>query len=249
VPPPGHPLRFTTIAHGGRTILGPLEPAELEAILDVVPLRAGGSAWDIGCGKGDLLVRLARRGMSGTGVDLNPWFLADARRLADGAGVGERVGLATAEAGAATLPGGADLVACIGATGALGGPAAAPVAMAAAVRRGGLVIIGEGCWNVAPEPGWLAEFGIEHGEMLDRDGTLGRMTAPGFEVLAVHAATEGAWDGYEDAYAGAVEIWAGANPEDPECDAFLARAAFMRATYAAWRRRAMGLLLVVLRRP
>lgn len=214
-----------------------------------MPVPREGSAWDVGCGKGDLLVRLARRGMIGTGVDRNPWFLADARALADGAGVGDRLHLEAAEAGVATLPVGADLIACVGATGAIGGSAVAPTALAAAVRPGGLVVIGEGCWNTAPDPAWLSEFGIGPGEMLDRDGTLARMTDPGLGVVAVHAATEDAWDGYEEAYAGAVDVWAAANPEDPDRDAFLARAAFMRATYAAWRRRAMGFLLVVLRSP
>jgi SAM-dependent methyltransferase len=250
--PVGDPFRFSTIAHADREILGPASAGELEDLIDAAGVTPGARVLDIGCGKGDLLVRLARRGATGSGIDRNAAFLADARALALAAGVGDRLRFELADAATATAtatPGSdLDLVACVGATGALGGPVDAPARLAAMVRRGGTVIIGEGLWRREPEAAWLAEFGVEPDELLDLAGTLGRMTAAGLEVVATRQASQEGWDAYEEAYAGAVERWAAANPDDPEHDAFLERAAFFRRTWAAWRRDAMGFVTVVLRR-
>jgi hypothetical protein len=111
------------------------------------------------------------------------------------------------------------------------------------------VVIGEGYWRVPPEPAWLREFGVEPGELLDLDGTLARMTAPGLVLVEARGSGAAAWDAYEDAYAGAVERWAAANPDDPERSAFLERAAWFRSTWARWRRDAMGFVTAVLRHP
>jgi hypothetical protein len=74
------------------------------------------------------------------------------------------------------------------------------------------------------------------------------MTAPGLVLVAAREASPEGWDAYEDAYAGAVERWAAANPDDHERDAFLVRASSFRSTWVAWRRDAMGFVTAVLRR-
>jgi SAM-dependent methyltransferase len=248
---PGHQLRFSRIAHAGRTILGPYGAADSEALLDVLALAPGSRALDVGCGKADLLVRLARRGVTGIGIDRNAAFVAAGRALAREAGVADLVELrvAEAEADGAGLPRDLDLAVCIGATQALGGPVEAPGVLAGLVRPGGLVVIGEGYWRVPPEPAWLEEFGVEPGELRDAAGTLARMTSGGLVLVTAREAGTAAWDAYEDAYAGAVERWATANPDDPDRNEFLERAAFFRSTWARWRRDAMGFVTAVLRRP
>lgn len=247
----GHPLRFSTIAHAERTILGPYGPADAEALLDALGLAPGSHALDVGCGKADLLVRLARRGVRSTGIDRNAAFVAAGRALARDAGVADLVELRVAETGedVAGLPRDLDLAACMGATQALGGPAVAPGVLAGLVRPGGLVVIGEGYWRVPPEPAWLEEFGVEPDDMLGLEATLARMTAGGLVLVMARESGTGAWDAYEDAYAGAVERWAASSPDDPERHEFLARAAFFRSTWSRWRRGAMGFVTAVLRRP
>lgn len=249
--PPGHPLRFSTIAHAQRTILGPYGAADADALLDLLALVPGSRALDIGCGKGDLLVRLARRGVRGTGIDRNAAFIAAGRSLARDAGVADLVELRVAdtEADGVDLPLDLDLAVCLGATQALGGPVAAPRVLSALVRPAGLVVIGEGYWRVPPEPAWLEEFGVNPGELLGLDETLERAMAGSLVLVEAREAGQAAWDAYEDAYAGAVDRWAAANPVDPEREEFLARAAFFRSTWSRWRRDAMGFVTAVLRRP
>ncbi len=250
--PAGHPLRFTTIAHADLTILGPATPEDLEDLLDAAGPAAGGmgtSALDIGCGKGDLLVRVARRGASGVGIDRNEAFLAVGRALAETAGVTQRLRFEFADAGDGVIDGGYDLVACVGASGAVGGPVLAPGRLAALARPGGRVLIGEGYWRHEPTVEQAADFGAAPGELADLTGTLARMTDAGLETIAWRTAGVEAWDAYEDAYAGAVERWAAASPDDPDHDEFTARAAWFRSTWAAWRREALGFVTVLLAVP
>jgi SAM-dependent methyltransferase len=253
VPPVGDPLRDTTIAHAGRTILGPSTPEQLERLLDAAGVAPGDRALDIGCGKGDLLVRLARRGVVGVGVDRNPAFLEEARGLAAAAGVGERLRLERGDAedlaSRLAAEGGFDLVACIGATGALGGSVAAPARLAALAMPGGSLLIGEGFWRREPMAEELDSFGMEPGEMLDHAGTIARMAAAGVQLLEAEDAPPEAWDAYEDAYAGSLERWVEAHPDDPDRDSLSHRARLFRTTWSAWRRDAMGFVVALLRVP
>jgi cyclopropane fatty-acyl-phospholipid synthase-like methyltransferase len=247
LPPTGDPFRFTTIAHAGRAILGPLDDADLDRI--VADLPAGPQALDIGCGKGELLVRLALRGARGAGVDHNPWYLAAARARAAAAGVDGRIHWHTVDARTDPPAGPVDLVACIGASDAVGGPPRAPDALAGMVRPGGTIVLGELFWSVVPDAALVTGFGIHPGDIVTEAETLDRMTAAGLEVVAVHAASSAAWERYEAEYAAAVTAWAEAHPHDPDHDPFLHRAAIMRGSWDVWRRASMGFLTVVLRRP
>lgn len=248
-PPPGDPFRFTTLAHAGRANLGPLDDADLDALVAALPLAHGARAMDLGCGKGELLVRLAVRGVTGLGVDHNPWHIRDAVARAAAAGVADRIDWLVADAQTVPLPDPLDLVACIGASGAIGGPIHAPESLAELVRPGGLIVLGEGYWRVPPETVRAISFGIRPGEMLPHAETLERMTAAGLELVAVRDSGEAAWERYERAYADAIGRWAAASPDDPDRGAFLERIAFMGESWATWRRDAMGFLVAVLRRP
>jgi SAM-dependent methyltransferase len=254
-PPPGHPFRFTTIAHRDRRVLGPFDEATLAAFVDDLPVRRDGVAFDVACGKGALLVELAqRRAVSGLGIDRNGWFLSEGREAARRAKVGDLVDLREGEVGAETapLPGeAADLASCVGASGVFGGRSATLEALAGVARPGGLVLVGEGYLRRPLADDEIAEFGIGEDEMTDVASTIATGTALGLESLGSLLATEPEWDAYEDAYAGAIERWVAdeAASDDPDRRPFVERAAFMRDTYARWRREAMGFGLFLFRRP
>ena len=254
-PPPGHPLRFTTIAHRDRRVLGPFDESTLAAFVDDLPVRRDGIAFDVACGKAALLVELAhRRGVSGLGIDRNPWFLAAGREAASAAKVAELVDLREGEIGTGTapLPGdAADLASCIGASGVFGGRRETLETLSGVARPGGLVLVGEGYLRRPLTEAEEGEFGIGEDEMVDVAATIATGTGLGLEPLGSLLATEPEWDAYEDAYAGAIERWAAddAARDDPDRGPFLERAAFMRDTYARWRREAMGFGLFLFRRP
>src|SRR5262249_35673690 len=74
---------WTVVAHGGVDLLNPIPVAKLDEVIDLLALPAGGRVVDLGCGKGELLRRLANRyEIRGVGVDRSAVLVDEARRRA-----------------------------------------------------------------------------------------------------------------------------------------------------------------------
>ncbi len=255
VPPVGHPLRFTTIAHADRRILGPMSGSRLADLATGCRLSRGDHVLEQGVGKGAFLVALLGRwpGATAEGFDRNPWFLAAARATAvdAGADIATRLSLVETDAPGVML---ADrsvaMTVAMGATGIVGDQAETVAALAAATRPGGTVVFADGFWSRLPPADGLAAFGMALDELADDvDGFAALGAAAGLAVEAVDVVDVAEWDDYEGSYAAAVERWAASNPDDPERVAFLERAARMRSSYADWRRDAFGYAIARFRVP
>jgi len=73
------PFRFTTIGHAGRALLGPLSAESVDGLLAGIALQRRAMmrprVLDVGCGKGEILLRAMKRfNAMGTGVEPNPAF-------------------------------------------------------------------------------------------------------------------------------------------------------------------------------
>lgn len=171
---------------------------------------------DIGCGWGEFLLRLldAAPGATGVGIDLNAEDLARGRTLAATRGLAERVEL-VAESALGTVRGPADVVLCVGSSQALCDPdgphdvAAALAELRRLVNPGGRVLLGEGFWQRAPEPGELA--GMWPGASADDHLPLGRLVdltiEAGFRPVWIETASEAEWEEFESGYRHDVEVW------------------------------------------
>ena len=205
-------------------------------------------------GNGELLVRLlaAHPGARATGIDRSPWFLRNARQRAVELGVADRIELRDEDATRVSWPIDAvDLAIAVGAAGILGDHAGTVAALARMARPGGgLVLFGDGVWTGEPPADGLAAFGMERGEL--PEGLAGQQALGAAAALAPlwsELVTVEEWDDYESAYGSMVEPWAAANPEDRDRDAFIARTALMRKSYADWRRDSFGFGITLFRRP
>src|SRR5262245_3436113 len=75
--------RFSSIGHSDHVYCSPLDSSRVDQLLDLLDLPSSARVIDVGCGKAELLIRLVERyGVSATGVDISPYFMADARRYA-----------------------------------------------------------------------------------------------------------------------------------------------------------------------
>lgn len=247
MPPVGDRDRFTTIAHRERSVLSPISAERLDALVEHVALGPGDHVLEVGCGKGDLLVRLLHRWPAATaeGFDRNPWFLADARAAAATAGpdVARRVSFIETDLAAALIADrGAAMTIAFGGTGVYEGDQAATVrGLATATRPGGSVLFGDGLWIREPLASGLASFGMALDELAGGvDGFAALGIAAGLEVVGIEVVSDAEWDAYEAAYAASIVAWAAAHPDDPEREAFLARSAVMAESYRTWRRDAFG---------
>ena len=70
-------MQYTTVGHRGMVICNPIGSDQLDEVIELIAPSPGrsGRAIDIGCGKGEFLIRLAERsGCAGLGIDPNGVF-------------------------------------------------------------------------------------------------------------------------------------------------------------------------------
>ena len=73
--------KFYDITHREHVICNPTSEEKLGHLVEQLRLPAGARVIDIACGKGEFLIRLAEAyGVNCLGIDLSPFFIADARK-------------------------------------------------------------------------------------------------------------------------------------------------------------------------
>jgi ubiquinone/menaquinone biosynthesis C-methylase UbiE len=250
------PFRFTTIAHQGRDLLGPVSGETVDAMIGELAsaLDAAGISQlrvlDVGCGKGEMLVRtLEVLGGRGVGVEPNPAFAADARARIVARMPADHAAIIEAELDQASLPDHTfTVVICAGALHAFGGWREALTGMRRLVASGGLALMGPGYWQQPPASEYLAAFGGEEGEQESLPRTLSAAEDAGWQVLACHESSDAEWEDYEQSYAAQVRAWCAAHADDLDAPAFRERIETWNAAYRRWGRTTMGYALLLLRR-
>jgi SAM-dependent methyltransferase len=243
-------LRFTTIAHRDHVFLSPLSGPKVDQVLSMLELPLGARVLDVGCGKGEMLVRLAGRwGARGVGVDPNPAFLADARERAE-ARV-PQAGLAFHEQPICDFPaepGSFDAALCVGSSEAYGSYRDVLRALTGIVRPHGRVLIGERFWRRRPHPDYLEVLGLDLDDLLDHPRNVRAGEEAGLVPICTAVSTEDEWDRYEALSTRAVEEYAAGHPEDPEAESLWKRIRRHREAYEHWGRDTLGFGLYVFQR-
>jgi SAM-dependent methyltransferase len=244
------PFRFTTIAHATHELCNPIDSPAFDRFIEFMRAERGLRVLDAGCGKGEALIRVARKwDARGIGMDINPAFLRLARRhaaeRAPGAAL-EWIESRVTEAG--LEPASFDLVICIGSVHVFGDLPDALRAIHALTRPGGQMILGHGYWKQEPDPDYLLGFGATRDELGSHQDNLDAVQSAGFNIdLWVRAMPED-WDAYEGQYAGNVERFFAEHPDDPDRDEFLNRIRSWHALYRKWGRDTMGFAMYRARR-
>ncbi|MFH8486034.1 SAM-dependent methyltransferase [Streptomyces longisporoflavus] len=215
---PDVPPRLTRL-----TFHGPLSEARAARIVERVAPGTG-SVLDLGCGWGELLLRVleAAPAATGVGVDVSAADLARGRAAAEERGLAERVTFVE-ESAADSKRGPADLVLCLGASHALssaeppGHTDAALRAMRRLVSPGGRVVLGEGFWQRTPTPSELAGMwpDARAGEHLFLGDLVDAAIAAGFRPLWVETASAAEWEEFESGHRADVEEWLATHPDHP----------------------------------
>ena len=230
---------------------GPVSEAKVERLLDLIPLPSGSRVLDVGCGRGELLLRLAERyEVKGLGIDSSQAALAllehdAAERLAAGPGSIESREVAAADFEAEAPY---DLVACIGGPTIGEGAASTVKALAQWVGDGGYLLWGQPFWASEPPPQYLEATGLNHRDLASHWDNLTLARAAGLRELYCCVANRDEWDHFEGTLLCNVERYAAAHPDDPEVAERLDKRRHFFDAQQRWGRDALGFGLYLFQR-
>jgi len=246
-----NPHKFSAIAHREHDYCNPIATAKIERVLDLLPLSAGAQALDLGCGRGELSLRLIERfGCAVTGVDRSSAMLDAVRDRAQRRDVGDRLRIIETDiASFAPEPEAFDLTAMLGGGGIDGGFAGICATLTRWTRRSGHLLIGDGYWAKAPAPEYLAHLDASEDEFRDHRGNVQAGIDAGLIPLHASVASVDEWDEYEWKYARSIERYAIEQPDDPDVPAMLERIRRWREGYLRWGRETLGFGLYLFHRP
>src|SRR5690348_5966830 len=199
---------------------GPLSQARAARLTERLTRNNPGTVLDIGCGWGELMLRIlaAAPDATGVGIDLDAGDLARGRESARARDLAGRVTFAR-ESGVGTARGPPDLVLCLGSSQALsdvqppGHIAAALAVLRRLVTPGGRVLLGEGLWQHPPTTAELAAMwpGTTAGELLDLAQVANLAVEAGFRPAWIETASEQEWEEFESGYQADEEEWLAAH--------------------------------------
>ena len=244
------PPSFGEIALRHRIIANPLSEATLDRIISVCDPSPGSRVLDVGCGKGEFLLRLAeQRDVRAEGIDLSERAVGIAEARAR-----ERSlkGTATFRCGDAKslelTPGSYLLTACLGATHAFGGLTKTLDALRTRTEIHGRIVVGEGFWKQTPSAEYLEVLEGTQDEFGDHLGNVRTGVGWGLKLVDAWTSTLGEWEDFEDAYSEGIESYALENPGDPSVPDMLRRIRRWRQGYLRWGRETLGFGVYVFRR-
>ena len=240
-----NPGEISRIAHTGLDLAGPYDRATVDDVLAAVDLRSASLVVDVGCGKGEWLLRALERWPRATGIGIDV-SVEEAETRAAGRSERSRLRLLEADAAEVTLDAPADVVICVGSTHALGGPEKALSRLRSMLAPTGRLILGEGFWQSPPSEAARAVFAGYSDELPAGEVALiDSIEAASFHFRRRFLSSRQQWDDYEAAWSGALERWAREHPDDPGRDQALEVAARHRREYLEGYRGFLGFMIVV----
>jgi SAM-dependent methyltransferase len=243
--------KFYDITHRVHVVCNPISLEKIDELIALLRLKPGAKALDIATGKGEFLIRLAERyAIEGTGVEISPFYAADARkkcreRVPDGH-------VTILEMDAANFkpdePESFDLVSCLGASWIYGGHKETLKALKAMAAPGGWVVAGEPYWRQEPASEYLAAIGVERGMFGTHDENAQAGQALELELAYTLASSPDDWDRYEGLQWYAAMNWADEHPADPDVEEVLKRVREDRTNYLRWGRETFGWAIYVFKK-
>lgn len=249
--------RYFDITHRDHVVCNPCSVEKFDEVIGLLDLPPTPRVLDIGSGKGEFLLRTASRwggpeglGFQAVAVDLSPYVIRDLRAAA-----ARRVPAAQIESivldGAAYTadPASFDLAVCLGASWTFGGHGQTLRALAAAVKPGGKVLIGDPFWKREPDPEYLASKGVRLDEFDTHAANVEAGVAEGLVPWLALVSSHDEWDRYESLQWRAAARHAAAEPDDPDLSEVIARVEEDRRAYLRWGLDTVGFALYLFGRP
>lgn len=231
--------------YGHLTFNAPLADRRAEGIVSRLSRSAPRTVLDVGCGCGELLLRLleACPQAHGVGLDTDRRCLARGRASATAREVADRVSFVETSAERAHQE--ADVILCVGSSHAFGNAASALEHLRRLLRPKGRLVLGEGIWR-APAEGNTAAVPDDLPQLPDLAGLVDLAINAGYRPVFIEEASTEEWDAFESAYLADWEEWLVDHPGHPDTDSVRARADEHRNQWLRGYRGSLGFAYVTL---
>lgn len=244
-------FKYHHIACVDHRIIDPISLEKVDEMLAVLKLPSPARALDIGCGKGEVLVRLAERGqVHGVGVEISPRFAAEAKdNVQRRVRPPSRVDIVVMDGAKYEDQQPFDVAMCVGASWIFGGHRGTLRKLSGFVHPGGLVLVGEPYWLKKPDPEYLAAASVKAEDFATHEGNVRIGIEESLVPLYSIAGSQDDWDRYEWLRVQGMERYCHLHPNDPDAPEMLDRARLTRDAYIRWGRDTIGWALYLFLRP
>ena len=242
--------KFFYATHQFHTVLNPMSTIKIDELIELLNLKSQAEILDIACGKGEILIRIAERyTISGVGVDISPFFVADAKQNLKQRVPNSRIEILNMD-GADYKPDRLfDLSMCIGASWIYRGHQETLRALKSMTKPSGLILVGEPFWLKEPEEAYLTAAG----ETRDDFGTHYENVQAGTEedliLLYSLVSNQDDWDRYSALRWYSTAKFAEENKDDPDVTEIVKRIDREKTTYLQWGRDTVGWAIYLFQNP
>ena len=243
--------KYYGVTHQDHDLCNPMHPRKMDQLLAVLKLESGAHVVDIACGKAELLFLLHERyGIRGCGVDISPYFLAEAvdrKRLRAPDAEIELV----ESAGADWRPDGqefCDCACCVGAEWVFGGYRNTLETLKGWARPGGWILSSVPFWRCPPTPEYLEASGLSADAYKLHSENVAMGEELGLSLCYTLVANQDDWDHYHGLIWQAVNAYAREHPDDSDLEEIQAETARQREFYLRWERECLGWAIYALRK-
>jgi SAM-dependent methyltransferase len=226
----------------------PLSDSRADSVADSLARQNPRSVLDVGCGWGEMLLRILSRcdQASGVGIDQDAELLDRGRANALERGLSSRVNFVEDTVPVEGVSG--DVVICIGADHAFGTQLDALQALWGMVKPGGRVLFGSGFWERTPLESEAASVGMAPKSLSDLGGLVDMAVALGFRPLFIQTANRDEWESFESRYLADYEAWLVDHNHQPEADVIRVKADTHRREWLTGYRDVLGFAYLTLGR-
>ena len=242
--------RLSSIAHSHHPIAAPIFGVNVNRLLRRAGREPSARILDLGCGEAAWALQALAHYPDGhaDGVDISRYALERAAAAATERGLADRLTLHERDARTYVPDGDYDLVMCVGATHAFGGLDGTLEMAGSHVNRDGILLVGDGYWQVPPTPAALAALDAKPDDFSDLAGLVDATERAGWTPVYAHVSDAAEWDNYEWSWIGSLTEWAIDNPGHPDAADALALAREHRDQWLRGYRNVLGFATLVLRR-
>lgn len=225
---------------------GPISQVRMDHYLGAIVLKEDARVLDVGCGAGEVLIRLGERNaIHGVGVDSSAIHIEEAKRRASGRAPRSTLRFVESDIRAHTVESESlDLTLCLGASHAFGhGPDAYHQALSTMlpwVALGGAILIAEGYTKRPAPQEYRALLGDSTPDEQTHAANVATGVALGLTPLGAWTSSDAEWDDFEWGYQRIVEEKAASEPKNSELTERLARRREWMDAYVRWGRDTLG---------